>query len=189
MESSKAYMEPATKLFPIPAALITSCSNDQKKNNIMTIAWVGTISSEPPMLSISVRKSRYSYPLLCETMDFVVNLPTEDQVAEVDWCGVKSGRDYDKFTECGFTPLKANKVKAPLIMECPVNIECKVVKILKDISESHDIFLGEVVSVDIDKEFVDLKDPSKMKPIAYLNGYYYGVGRLLGRPGIWKQVN
>ncbi|MHA1792434.1 MAG: flavin reductase family protein [Promethearchaeota archaeon] len=187
MESNKVFLEPSNKLFPIPAVLVTSCSKDKKKNNIISIAWVGTISTDPPMLSISVRKSRFSYPLIKETMEFVVNIPTEYQAWEVDWCGLNSGKSHDKFIECGLTPIPANKVRPPLILECPVNIECKVIRIIEDISESHHIFIGEVVSVDVDKEFVDLVDPSKMKPLAYCNGNYFGISKMVGKYGFSKK--
>ncbi|MBD3187809.1 flavin reductase family protein [Candidatus Bathyarchaeota archaeon] len=186
--SSKVFLEPSTKLFPIPTVMVSCCTSDQKHNNIITLAWVGTVSSEPPMVSISVRKSRYSYGLLMETKDFVINIPDESQVAKMDWCGVKSGRDHDKFTKCGLTPARASKVKSPIILECPVNLECKVRHIVQDISRSHDIFLAEIVSVDVNKEFVDFSDPAKMNPIAYCNGKYYSVGKMIGKPGIWKHM-
>ena len=143
----KKIKSPSTALTPVPAVLVTVASADGR-DNIITLAWVGTVNSEPPMISISVRPSRYSHRLLEETGEFVVNLPTEDMVRELDLCGMVSGRDQDKFELCGFGRESASEVKAPLIDRCPVNIECVVRN--KMSLGSHDLYIGEILAVHVD---------------------------------------
>lgn len=175
----KKTISPQTILYPVPSVLVT-CASNSGKANIITLAWVGTVCSEPPMVSISVRPGRFSYKLISETKEFVVNVPTIDIVDKVEYCGIYSGKNVDKFKETGLTPIPASKVKVPLIKECPVNIEC-VVK-----SEiylgSHQLFLGEIVAVDIDEEILNEEgriDYTKAKPIIYNNGEYWKLGERL----------
>ncbi|MFZ5648815.1 MAG: flavin reductase family protein [Bacillota bacterium] len=174
----KKIKSPSTALTPVPAVLVT-VADGGGKDNIITIAWVGTVNSEPPMISISVRPSRYSHRLLEETGEFVVNLPTVDMVRELDLCGMVSGKDEDKFSLCGFQREPASKVKAPLIDRCPVNIECVVRNKLS--LGSHDMFVGEVVAVHVDEAVLDGSkiDLDKMRPVAFNHGEYRELGNML----------
>ena len=179
---SKKEWKPGTFIYPIPAVLVTS--GDMKKSNIMTVAWTGIINTNPAYCYISVRPERYSYNLIKENMEFVINLTNKDLVYATDWCGVRSGAKYDKFKEMHLTKEKANHVKCPLIKESPVSIECKV----KEIRHfgSHDMFLAEVLSIDADEKYIDKNgafDISKCDLIAYSNGGYYALGKKLGKFG------
>ena len=168
--------------YPIPAALIT-CGT-MKNSNIITVAWTGIINSKPPMVYISVRPERYSYDIIKNTKEFVINLTTEELTYATDWCGVKSGRDFDKFKEMNLSKEKANFVKCPLIKESPVSIECKVVDI-KELG-SHSMFIAEVLSIDPDEKYIDENgefDISKCNLIAYANGGYYALGEKKGKFG------
>lgn len=187
----KQYFKPGNMLYPVPAVMV-SCGLFGEKQNIITVAWAGTINSSPAMVSISVRKERYSYDIIKETKEFVINLVTEELVYATDYCGVKSGRDVDKFKEMHLTPLKSVKINAPSIAESPVNIECKV----KDIIPlgSHDLFLAEVVNVTVDDKYMDEKGTfhiNDAKLAAYSHGEYYGLGKKLGSFGysVKKPVN
>ncbi|MHA1699294.1 MAG: flavin reductase family protein, partial [Promethearchaeota archaeon] len=186
MAFMKTFLKPGTNLFPVPAIMVSCCTPNQKKNNIITIAWTGVLSSEPPIIGICLRRSRFSYDLIAETGDFVVNIPTEDQVDVLDYCGTHTGSKVDKFVECNLTPVPGKKVKAPLILECPVNLECKLIKIIKDYSESHHLFMGKVVSVAIDQELAGEFNVKKIKPIAYAERGYWGLSNLLGTFGCSK---
>ena len=175
--------KPGNMLYPLPAVMV-SCADRAGNDNILTIAWTGTICSNPPMLSISVRKERHSYPMIHETGEFVVNLTTEDLVFATDYCGVKSGRDVDKWKEMNLTRESGEVVKAPMIKESPVNIECRVTE-EKDLG-SHVMFLAEVVSVHVDKAYMDDQQKfhlDKANPIVYSHGTYFGMGRELGTFG------
>lgn len=179
----KKMKNPTTALTPVPAVLVTVASGDGR-DNIITLAWVGTVNSDPPMISISVRPSRYSHLFLEETGQFVVNLPTADMVRELDLCGMVSGRDEDKFSLCGFKREAAAKVKAPLIDRCPVNIECLVRNRMS--LGSHDLFIGEVVAVHVDEVVMDgggRIDLDRMRPVAYSSGEYRELGGLLSMMG------
>ena len=179
----KITWKPGNMLYPLPAVMV-SCADRAGNDNILTIAWTGTICSNPPMLSISVRKERHSYPMIHETGEFVVNLTTEDLVFATDYCGVKSGRDVDKWTEMNLTRESGEVVKAPMIKESPVNIECRVTE-EKDLG-SHVMFLAEVVSVHVDKAYMDDQQKfhlDKANPIVYSHGTYFGMGRELGTFG------
>ena len=179
----KITWKPGNMLYPLPAVMV-SCADRAGNDNILTIAWTGTICSNPPMLSISVRKERYSYPMIHETGEFVVNLTTEDLVFATDYCGVKSGRDVDKWKEMNLTRESGEVVKAPMIKESPVNIECRVTE-EKDLG-SHVMFLAEVVSVHVDKAYMDDQQKfhlDKANPIVYSHGTYFGMGRELGTFG------
>ena len=170
-------------LYPLPVVMVTS-QRPGERPNIITIAWTGTICSDPPMLYVSIRKERYSYNIIKETGEFVVNLVGAGQIRQCDWCGVKSGRDFDKFEETGLTPVPSVKVAAPTIKECPVSIECKVRKIEE--LGSHDMFIAEVVAVTVSDEYMDDQGRFAMEEadmVAYLHGQYYGLGEYLGKFG------
>jgi len=183
---TKVTRKPATVLYPVPAVLV-SCGTGQQAN-IITLAWVGTLCSEPPLAGIGVRPSRYSHGLIEEVGEFVLNLPDAGQVRWVDYCGVVSGRDEDKWAACGFTPAPAAEVQVPLIAECPVNIECRVQQVLS--LGSHDLFIGEVVAVQVDEAVLDERghlDFARARPFAYLDGEYRQVGERLGTFGYSKK--
>ncbi len=170
-------------LYPIPAVLV-SCISKEGNKNIITIGWTGTICTNPPMVYISVRPDRYSYGIIEGTKDFVINLTTKKLIKAVDYCGVKSGRDVDKFKEMNLTPVPANKVKSPLIQESPVNIECSLKEIVK--LGSHDMFIANVLAVNVDKSYIDQKgkfDLNKANPIVYSHGGYYTLGEIIGTFG------
>lgn len=182
-KAKKQTWRAGNMLYPVPAVMV-SCARKGEKPNIITVAWAGTICSDPVMLSISVRKERYSHDIIKETKEFVVNLTTKDTCFATDYCGVKSGRDVDKFKEMKLTPVAASKVSAPLIDECPVNIECRVVEV-KELG-SHDMFIAEVVAVHADEAYMDEKgkfDLAKAEPIAYSHGEYYTLGEKVGKFG------
>jgi flavin reductase (DIM6/NTAB) family NADH-FMN oxidoreductase RutF len=183
---TKVTRKPATVLYPVPAVLV-SCGTGQRAN-IITLAWVGTLCSEPPLAGIGVRPGRYSHGLIEEVGEFVINLPDAKQVKWVDYCGVVSGRDEDKWAACGFTPAPAAQVQVPLIAECPVNIECRVRQVLS--LGSHDLFIGEVVAVQMDEAVLDERghlDFARARPFAYLDGEYRRVGERLGTFGYSKK--
>lgn len=183
VDMSKTTFKPGNMLYPVPAVMVSTKGTDGKFN-ILTIAWAGTVNSDPPMVSISVRKNRYSYKALEETGEFVVNLTTKELVRATDFCGVRSGADIDKFKECKLTPLKSSKISAPGIAESPVNIECKVIS--KTDLGSHTMFVAEVVNVTVDDEYMDEKgkfDLAKAELIAYSHGEYYSLGEKLGTFG------
>ena len=180
---AKQLWKPGNMLYPLPVVMV-SVADKEGRNNIITIAWAGTICSNPPMVSISVRPERYSYDIIKETGEFVINLTTKDLTFATDYCGVKSGRDVDKFKEMGLTALPGKEVKAPLIAESPVNIECKVTQEIP--LGSHDMFLAEVVAVHVDEKYMDEKGKfrlDKAEPIAYSHGDYLATGELLGTFG------
>ena len=179
----KRQFKPGNMLYPVPAVLVT-VADREGNSNIFTVAWAGTICTNPPMLSISVRPERHSYHMMKETGEFVVNLTTESMAWATDYCGVRSGRDVDKWKETGLTPEKANVVDVPVIKESPVNIECRVVKVEE--LGSHHMFLAQVVAVDVDEAYMDEKDTfhlSAARPMAYSPGRYYGLGECLGTFG------
>lgn len=179
----KQSWKPGNLLYPVPAVLVTCCDR-AGNDNVLTVAWAGTICSDPAMLSISVRKERYSYPMLRETGEFVVNLTTKDLVKATDYCGVRSGKDEDKFAAAGLTKGKAEKVSAPIIMESPVNIECRVTQVIE--LGSHDMFLAEVVNVQVSDAYMDEKGTFRLSDadlLAYSHGEYYTLGEKLGTFG------
>ncbi len=183
---SKKLLEPQTILFPLPAVMV-SCQRKDEKPNIITLAWVGVVCSEPPMVGISIRKNRFSYGIIKESKEFVINVPTRKLLKATDFCGTKSGKNVDKFSETNLTPIKAEKVKVPLIKECPVNLECVVRQILE--LGSHDLFLGEIVATHVDSEFLDSSgkmDVSKMELFCYCPKAhdYRAVGEALGKYGM-----
>lgn len=173
---------PSEALYPVPVALV-SCM-DADRANIITIAWCGVVCSKPPMLSISIRPSRYSNKIIRASGEFVLNIPTQKLLKEVDLCGIVSGRDEDKFSLCGFTKIKASAVKAPMIKECPVNIECKVKNTLS--LGAHDMFLGEIIKVHREASILDKEgnvNYSEAAPIVYNQGEYWSLGKKIGRYG------
>lgn len=170
-------------LYPVPAVMV-SCARSGEKPNIITVAWAGTVCSSPAMLSISVRKERYSYDIIKETENFVVNLVNKDLVYATDYCGVKSGRDTDKFKEMNLTPLPSQHVAAPGIAESPVNLECKVTQVIE--LGSHDLFLAEIVGVTIDEKYMDENGKFHLNDaglVSYSHGEYYELGKKLGTFG------
>lgn len=176
----KQSWKPSTLLNPVPAVMVT-CADDEGKPNIITLAWAGTINSDPPMLSISVRKERYSHALIKNKGQFVVNLTNEKLTFAADFCGVKSGRDTDKFTQMKLTPEKASRVDVPMIAESPVNIEC-VVKNVVELG-SHDMFMGEIVAVNVDDSLLDEKGKlclDKAGLVCYSHGEYWSLKKSLG---------
>lgn len=179
----KETWKPGNMLYPVPAVMV-SCGRPDEMPNIITIAWAGTICSDPAMVSISVRKERYSHPIIKETGEFVINLVTKDLTYATDYCGVKSGRDVDKFKEMKLTPIKASKVSCPMIAESPVNIECKVTDI-KELG-THDMFIAEVVAVNVSKEYMDEKGKFNLNSthlVTYSHGEYFELGEKIGKFG------
>ena len=179
-------LKPGTFLYPIPAVMV-SCG-DMEKSNIITVAWTGILNTDPAMVYISVRPNRYSYNLIKEQGEFVINLTTNDLVQQTDWCGVRSGKDYDKFKEMNLHKEKANFVKCPLIKESPVSVECKV----KEIRElgTHHMFVAQVLAINADEKYIDENgafDISKCNLIAYSNGGYYELGKKQGKFGFSVQ--
>ena len=180
---AKQTWKPGNMIYPIPAVMV-SVTDGKGQDDIITVAWTGTICTNPPMAYISVRPERFSYHMIKETGEFVINLTTKELAFATDYCGVKSGRDVDKFKEMGLTPSPASEVKAPMIKESPVNIECKVRQILP--LGSHDMFLADVVAVHADEKYMDEKHKfhlEKAEPIIYSHGSYFGCGELLGTFG------
>ena len=179
----KQYWNAGNMLYPIPAVMI-SCGKTDEKPNIITVAWAGTVCSSPAMVSISIRPERYSHDIIKETGEFVINLTTRKLLRACDYCGVKSGRDVDKFKEMKLTPLKSQKIDAPGIEESPVNIECKVTEI-KPLG-SHDMFIAEVVGVSIDEEYLDEKGKFHLNDtglVTYSHGEYFTLGEKVGSFG------
>jgi flavin reductase (DIM6/NTAB) family NADH-FMN oxidoreductase RutF len=177
---AKKLWKPGTMLNPVPVVMI-SCRDKEGKDNIITVAWAGTICSDPPMLSVSIRPERHSYNIIKETGEFCVNLTDVNTCRATDYCGVKSGKNVDKFKETNLAKENANFINVPLIKECPVNIECKV----KDILElgSHHMFIAEIVGVNVNGELLDTNDKLRLEDanlVAYSHGKYYSLGEELG---------
>lgn len=179
---SKVQWKGGTFIYPIPAVMV-SCGT-MEKSNIITVAWTGILNTNPAMCYISVRPERYSHNIIKENGEFAINLTTRQLAYATDWCGVKSGRDVDKFKEMKLTKERANIIKAPLIKECPVSVECKVKEIVP--LGSHDMFVAEIVAIDADEKYIDEKgafDISKCDLIAYANGGYYPLESKIGKFG------
>jgi len=183
---AKIKLGPQTLLVPLPVALLTAQLPGEKPN-IITLAWVGICCSVPPMIGVGIRSSRYSHRLVAESRQFVINIPSEKDIRAADFCGNVSGRKYDKFAETGFTPLPADKVAAPLIKECPINMECVVKHILK--LGSHDYFIAEIVETHLDEECNDADNKlnlEKLAPVVYMTrkrSYYGGLSKMFGDYG------
>ena len=180
----KQQWKPGTLIYPLPAVLI-SCGETEEEYNMLTVAWVGTICTNPAMCYISVRPERHSYDIIKRTKSFVINLTNEDMARATDWCGVRSGKDYNKFREMRLTPQPAQKVAAPIVLESPLSIECEVVEI-KELG-SHHMFIANVVNVQADERYIDpVTDEfrlSEAKLIAYSHGHYYKLGEEIGKFG------
>lgn len=174
-------LTPGTLLCPVPAVMV-SCASENQRPNIITIAWAGTACSQPPMLSIAVRKERFSHAILTQTGEFVVNLVGEGQLGAADFCGVKSGRDTDKFSACGLTAVSVPEMRyAPAIGECPLYLACKTQQVLE--LGSHDLFIGQVVGMGVQESLMDESGKirlEKARLIAYSHGVYQGLGQALG---------
>lgn len=180
---AKKLWKAGNMLYPLPAVMV-SCTDGKGKDNIITVAWAGTICTNPPMVSISVRPSRFSYDMIKETGEFVINLTTEELAYATDFCGVRSGRDVDKFAEMKLTKEPAEYVKVPMIKESPVSIECRV-KEVKELG-SHHMFIADVLAVHADDAYMDENEKfhlNKAKPLVYSHGEYLGVGKKLGTFG------
>lgn len=184
MKIKKQMWKPGNMLYPVPAVMV-SCGDQKGSKNIITVAWAGTICSDPAMVSISVRPERYSYSMIRESGEFVINLTTKDLVYATDWCGVKSGRDVDKWQEMNLTPTYEGKLSyAPAIAESPVNLECRV----KDVLElgSHHMFLGEIVQVMVSEEYMNESGKFELNQtglVTYSHGEYFLLGEKLGKFG------
>ncbi len=180
---SKQLWKPGNMLYPVPAVMV-SCKRRDERPNIITVAWAGTVCSDPAMVSISVRPERYSHDIIEDSGEFVINLVTDKLTKACDWCGVRSGRDHDKFREMRLTEYTSELIGAPAIAESPVNIYCRVVKTEK--LGSHDMFIGEVVGVTVDDAYMDEKGRFALEAcglITYSHGEYYALGRKLGKFG------
>ena len=180
----KESWKPGTLIYPLPAVLV-SCGATPGEYNLLTVAWTGTVCTDPPMCYVSVRPERHSYGIIRRTGEFVINLTTRGLARAADWCGVRSGRDYDKFREMGLTPGKALKVAAPIVEESPVSIECRVRQVLE--LGTHDMFLAEVVAVQVDADYIDPATGrfclERACPIVYSHGEYFALGEALGHFG------
>ncbi len=180
---TREFWKAGNMLYPVPAAIV-SCMDKDGNTNLITISWTGTICTDPPMVYISVRKSRYSYPMIKDTEQFVINIPTKELVKQTDFAGVRSGRDVDKWRELKLTGGKSSKVKVPYIAECPIAIECELVQVME--LGTHDMFLAKVLAVGVDGKYVDGKGKFHLKnanPIVYSHGEYFELGESLGKFG------
>lgn len=180
----KVIWKPGTMIYPLPAVMV-SCGADPEEYNIITISWTGTICTDPAMCYISVRPERHSYKIIKENGGFVINLTTKDLAFATDWCGVRSGSRYRKFEEMHLTPVAATRVKAPMIAESPVNIECSVRNIIE--LGSHHMFISEVLAIHADERYIDKETGqfrlSDSTPVCYSHGKYYETGKLIGKFG------
>ncbi len=180
---AKQSWKPGNLLYPLPVVMV-SCRRPGGKPNIITLAWAGTVCSDPPMVSVSIRKERYSYDIIRETGEFAVNLVTKDLTLATDYCGVRSGRDVDKFAETKLTPLPSRQIAAPGIAESPVNLECRVKQVLP--LGSHDMFVAEIVGVTVDDRYIDENGRFRLNDAdltAYSHGEYFRLGEKLGKFG------
>jgi flavin reductase (DIM6/NTAB) family NADH-FMN oxidoreductase RutF len=180
---AKLQWKPGTLLYPVPVVLVT-CGDIQGVKNMITIAWAGTVASDPVMVSISVRPERYSHGLIKESGEFVINLPNRHMVRAVDYCGVVSGKDYDKFQATGLTPVPAKNVKTPIILEAPLALECQVTSLIS--LGSHDLFLAKVLGVQVDEHLVDQTGKlnlAKAELISYVHGHYRTLKEAIGSFG------
>ena len=180
---AKEIWKGGTLVYPVPAVMV-SCGDINGEKNIITVAWTGTINTNPPMAYISVRPERHSYNIIKTSGEFVINLTTEELAKACDYCGVKSGKDVDKFKEMNLTAAPASQVKCPIIYESPMNIECKVKQIVP--LGSHDMFIADVVAVNVSDDYFDKNGKfhfNASKPVCYSHGEYFGLGKSLGTFG------
>lgn len=186
--NKKRCWKPGTMIYPLPAVLVT-CGQSVGESNMLTVAWVGTVNTDPAMCYISVRPERHSYPIIRERMEFTINLTTAAMAKATDWAGVRSGKDYDKWQETGLTPLPGEKVSSPTIGESPLSIECRVKTIMS--LGSHDMFIAEVLNVRADDRFIDPETGrfslEKSGIMAYSHGQYFELGDLIGKFGFSVQ--
>ena len=179
----RQYWRAGNMLYPVPAVMVT-CADRDHRPNIITIAWTGTVCSDPAMVYISVRPERYSYEIIKQSGEFVINLTTSELAEKADFCGVRSGRDLDKFAECGLKPLPSKYVSVPSIAESPLNIECRVKQVIP--LGTHDLFLAEVLGVTVDSRYLDAGGRFRLEnagPVAYSHGAYYELGKFIGKFG------
>lgn len=185
---AKISWRPGTMVYPLPAVLVT-CGSTPEEWNMLTVAWTGTICSDPAMCYISVRRERFSYDIIARNMEFTINLTTRDMARATDWCGVRSGKDYDKWAETGLTPITGEKVASPTIEQSPLSIECRVKEILS--LGTHDMFIAEVLNVRADDRYIDKETGrfslEKSGIMTYCHGFYYGLGDLIGKFGFSVQ--
>lgn len=185
---SKVSWKPGTMIYPLPAVIVT-CGATREEWNMLTVAWTGTICTDPAMCYISVRPERYSYPIIKKQMEFTINLTTIDMAHATDWCGVRSGKDFDKWKETGLTPIPGEKVSSPTIEQSPLAIECRVKSIVN--LGSHDMFIAEVLNVRADDRFIDTETGKfsleKSGIMAYCHGAYFELGELIGKFGFSVQ--
>lgn len=181
---AKTDFKPGTMIYPLPAVMV-SCGSTPEEYNIITVSWTGTLCTEPPMCYISVRPGRHSHEIIKRNMEFVINLTTEELAKETDWCGVRSGSKYNKWEEMKLTPGPAKIVKAPIIQEAPVSIECVVKEIVP--LGTHDMFVAQVVNVRVDDQYLDPEtgafELERAKPLVYNHGHYFGLGDKIGKFG------
>ncbi len=180
----KLSWKPGTMIYPLPAVLV-GCGSSPEEYNLITVSWVGTLCTNPPMCYISVRPERHSYNLITKNMEFVINLTTVEMARATDWCGVNSGSKFDKFKECGLTPAPGELVKAPCLEESPLCIECKVREVIS--LGSHDMFIADVVNVLADEQYLDPKtgafDMERANLLVYSHGHYHKLGEEIGKFG------
>ena len=180
----KQNWRPGTMIYPLPAIMV-SCGSSPNEQNVFTASWVGTICSDPAMCYVSIRPERHSYDIIKRNMEFTLNLTTEELARATDWCGVRSGRDYNKFEEMNLTPQPGVKVRAPYIKEAPISIECRVKELIK--LGTHDMFIADVLNVIADERFIDSEtgafDMKKAGLLVYAHGGYYTMGELIGTFG------
>ncbi len=180
---SKRLQKPFPVLYPAPLVLVT-CVDEQGKPNIITLAWLGTAAAKPPQVALAIRPSRYSHAIIGRTKEFAINIPNKDLLPAVDQCGHVSGARADKFAQTGLTPKPAAQIRAPLIAECPVNLECRLSQTVP--LGSHDLFIGEIVAVHVDEELLDEHgsiDYGKAQAVAYLGNEYWSLGERLKTSG------
>ncbi|MEG1910340.1 MAG: flavin reductase family protein [Bacteroidales bacterium] len=176
--------KPGNMIYPLPAVLV-SCGSTPQDYSVLTVAWVGTLCTNPPMCYISVRPERHSYTIIKENMEFVINLTTKEMARATDWCGVRSGKDYNKIQEMKLTLGKSKMIKAPIIEESPVSIECRVKEIVP--LGSHHLFIAEVVNMQVEDRYLDSEtgefDLASANPLVYLHGGYFDLGKKIGKFG------
>ncbi len=181
---AKVKLTANTALYPVPVVLVSCCDEPDKKTNIITIAWCGIVCSNPPLISISIRPSRHSHEIIKRSGNFVVNIPTEEILEKVDFCGNHSGSGIDKFQKCSFGKLPSSKISSPMIKECPVNIECSLRQVIE--LGAHNMFIGEVLAVHVDNELLDKEkniDYKKAMPVVFNQGEYWSLGKKIGQYG------
>ncbi len=181
---SKQNWKPGTMIYPLPAIMVSSGASPEEYN-VFTASWVGTICSDPAMCYVSIRPERHSYEIIKRNMEFTLNLTTEELARATDWCGVRSGRDYNKFKEMNITPVKGVKVSSPYIDESPISIECRVKEIIP--LGTHHMFIADVLNVIADERFIDAEtgafDMKQANLLAYCHGQYFKIGEAIGKFG------